>query len=72
MSTSISESRSMEDAYSIIGDSGAVTAGVFASLTGISAARAASWLRRHAEAGYLHRDEFGLYRTSCPWPRAGV
>jgi hypothetical protein len=71
MISSTRRSRSIGDAYAIIGDAGAVTVDEFASLTSVTTSRAGSWLRRHADAGYLHRDEFGAYRTSCPWPRPG-
>jgi hypothetical protein len=33
--------------------------------------QADSWLRNEADGGYLHRDEFGRYGTSCHWPRVG-
>jgi predicted transcriptional regulator len=29
------------------------------------------WTRAGVEAGFLYRDEFGRYSSSCPWPRIG-
>ena len=57
--------------YSFIGDAGAVTAAEVEAFTGLPRYSAEVWLRDRADAGYLHRDEFGRYGTSCAWPRVG-
>ena len=64
MHTSVSDGM-----FTFIGDAGAVTAGELSSFVGIEPGTAETWLRTQAAAGYLHRDEFGAYSTSCAWPR---
>ena len=60
-----------EQIISFIGDAGAVTARELVVLLGEEDFQADVWLRGQADAGYLHRDEFGRYGTSCHWPRVG-
>ena len=60
-----------EHIYSSIGDAGAVTPEELVALLGVDDFPADVWLRRQAEVGYVFRDEFGAYSTSCPWPRVG-
>jgi hypothetical protein len=67
----VHKTRGPECAYSFIGDSGAVTREELVAFLGTREAVADAWLRRRVTAGYLFRDEFGTYSTSCPWPRVG-
>ena len=60
-----------EQIVSFIGDAGAVTARELVELLGEEDFRADEWLRGQADQGFLHRDEFGKYGTSCHWPRVG-
>jgi len=63
--------RVQEDIYSLIGDAGPVTPDQLGALLGERDVPMTSWLRSQEAAGYLYRDEFGTYGTSCPWPRIG-
>ena len=56
---------------SFIGDAGALTAPEFAAAMRIHPAAAGLWLHRAEGCGYLYRDEFGRYSSSCPIPRVG-
>jgi hypothetical protein len=60
-----------ERIYSFIGDAGAVTPRELVVFLGEEDFRADVWLRGQMDLGYLHRDEFGRYGTSCHWPRVG-
>jgi hypothetical protein len=60
-----------ERIISLIGDAGAVTPRELVVLLGEEDFRADEWLRGKADTGYLERDEFGRYGTSCHWPRVG-
>jgi hypothetical protein len=51
---------------------GALTAVEIAAKLGISKRMAWAQARLAAQAGYLYRDEFGMFGTSCPWPRVGL
>ena len=57
--------------YSFIGDAGAVTLEELVAFLGLPDFPAEVWLRSQMDAGYVYRDEFGTYSTSCPWPRIG-
>ncbi len=57
--------------YSVIGDAGPLSCDEIATLLGEDPRRGGAWVRRHEDAGYIYRDEFGRFSTSCPWPRAG-
>lgn len=60
-----------ESPLSFIGDAGALTPREFAAAMRIHAAAAGLWLHRAERCGYLYRDEFGRYSSSCPIPRIG-
>lgn len=63
--------RGHERIYSFIGDAGAVSTQELATFLGEEVFVVHVWLRDQADAGFLHRDEFGCYGTSCHWPRVG-
>lgn len=67
----VTMTRAQECIYSFIGDAGAVTPEELSVFLGLDDFPADVWLRSQVEAGYVFRDEFGAYRTSCPWPRVG-
>jgi hypothetical protein len=71
MTTVVTATGTQESIYSLIGDMGAVTPGELAAFLGDVKFPAEAWLRAQEQAGYVHRDEFGRYGTSCPWPRTG-
>ena len=60
-----------DSVYSFIGDVHRVTVAGVAEFLRVDEGRANVWLRSQVAGGYLHRDEFGVYGTSCPWPRMG-
>jgi hypothetical protein len=60
-----------ESAFIFIGDAGPVTVGEFGEATDMTQEQSKTWLRRAADDGYLYRDEFGRYGTSCPIPPVG-
>ncbi len=72
MTQTLAKNRPQECTYSFISDAGAVTLGDIVRFLTLDELRTERWLRNRVEAGNLFRDEFGAYRTSCPWPRAGL
>ena len=66
-----SVNRGLERIYSFIGDAGAVSTQELATFLREEVFVVHVWLRDQVDAGFLDRDEFGRYGTSCHWPRIG-